>query len=362
MANLQDLLGMNTSVRQIAALLKAKAPPGHQLAYINEEEAQLFKDRGGSGRPHADTGIPSYEEDYSFATPEELSSSGYNAPMSGQGYDYATPQELSAPENQGFYAPAQQQQAEPMPDYSAQTGGQPSPYALQSSYGGPASPLNQYALTGAAPAEEGVAGQGLRMPTTPQGQGLNVSGFPQAAQDRNLLQRMFGSETAGKFAEALPGALLKAAPAFLGARAASKAADVTRKNLQPVAQNTAALNAVANQQLADARMRQEAAYQGQLTPAQIQQMNATNARLAQAASRSGGTIGALQAANAEQAMIENERQQNIRLATDAMSSAFRNVGLVNQGISQYAQNLLKSDQEYAAEFGKLMQNIGSALV
>jgi hypothetical protein len=33
------------------------------LAYISPEEAQLLKDRGGSGKPHADTGIPSFENE-----------------------------------------------------------------------------------------------------------------------------------------------------------------------------------------------------------------------------------------------------------------------------------------------------------
>ena len=58
---------MGTDVRKIAALLRAKAPEGHMLAYISPEEAQVLKDRGGSGKPHADTGIPSFELDDSFA-------------------------------------------------------------------------------------------------------------------------------------------------------------------------------------------------------------------------------------------------------------------------------------------------------
>ena len=59
---IKNLTRMGTDVRKIAALLKAKAPEGHMLAYISPEEAQVLKDRGGSGKPHADTGIPSFEE------------------------------------------------------------------------------------------------------------------------------------------------------------------------------------------------------------------------------------------------------------------------------------------------------------
>jgi hypothetical protein len=63
----RNLTKMGTDVRKIAALLKAKAPEGHMLAYISPEEAQLLKDRGGSGKPHADTGIPSFELDDDLA-------------------------------------------------------------------------------------------------------------------------------------------------------------------------------------------------------------------------------------------------------------------------------------------------------
>ena len=64
---IKNLTKMGTDVRKIAALLRAKAPEGHMLAYISPEEAQVLKDRGGSGKPHADTGIPSFELDDSFA-------------------------------------------------------------------------------------------------------------------------------------------------------------------------------------------------------------------------------------------------------------------------------------------------------
>ena len=64
---IKNLTRMGTDVRKIAALLKAKAPEGHMLAYISPEEAQVLKDRGGSGKPHADTGIPSFELDDDLA-------------------------------------------------------------------------------------------------------------------------------------------------------------------------------------------------------------------------------------------------------------------------------------------------------
>jgi len=62
----RNLTRMGADVRQIAKLLQAKAPPGHKLAYINDEEAKLLKKRGGSGRITKE-GIPSYELDDSLA-------------------------------------------------------------------------------------------------------------------------------------------------------------------------------------------------------------------------------------------------------------------------------------------------------
>jgi hypothetical protein len=61
---IRQMTGVGGDVRKIARLLQKKAPPGHMLAYINQEEADLLKARGGSGEPHADTGVPSFEEEY----------------------------------------------------------------------------------------------------------------------------------------------------------------------------------------------------------------------------------------------------------------------------------------------------------
>ena len=57
----RQITSVGGDIRKIARLLQKKAPPGHMLAYINQEEADLLKERGGSGKPHKDTGVPSYE-------------------------------------------------------------------------------------------------------------------------------------------------------------------------------------------------------------------------------------------------------------------------------------------------------------
>jgi len=61
--SLDTISGIGANARKLAKLLQAKAPEGHMLAYINPREAALLKSQGGSGKPHADTGIPSFEED-----------------------------------------------------------------------------------------------------------------------------------------------------------------------------------------------------------------------------------------------------------------------------------------------------------
>jgi hypothetical protein len=60
MATLKKMTRVGADVRQIARLLQAKAPENHMLAYITPEEAQLLRNRGGSGMPDAETGVPTF--------------------------------------------------------------------------------------------------------------------------------------------------------------------------------------------------------------------------------------------------------------------------------------------------------------
>jgi hypothetical protein len=125
----KNLTRMSTDVRKLAKLLQAKAPPGHKLAFINDDEAALLKRRGGSGRI-TEAGIPSYEDTfYSDPTseqglqpvdttpaptpvtaPETISNTYYSEPTSQQGQQSVTqpsaqpdltplePQQVSAPQ------------------------------------------------------------------------------------------------------------------------------------------------------------------------------------------------------------------------------------------------------------------------
>jgi hypothetical protein len=67
MSQVKKLTRLGGDTRKIAALLQAKAPKGEMLAYISPQEAALLKSRGGSGKPHADTGIPSFQMESDFS-------------------------------------------------------------------------------------------------------------------------------------------------------------------------------------------------------------------------------------------------------------------------------------------------------
>ena len=88
MATLKKLTRVGADVRQIARLLQAKAPDGHMLAYITPEEAELLKSQGGSGKEHADTGIPSFEYD---------ADSYYSQPEAGTAVSMGAPQAAELP-------------------------------------------------------------------------------------------------------------------------------------------------------------------------------------------------------------------------------------------------------------------------
>ena len=97
---LKDLTRMGGDVRKLARLLQAKAPEGHMLAYINPREAALLKAHGGSGKPHADTGIPSFDDTPPDAEPgyETFQAPDTSTPSGdfGGGGDYITPVDITS--------------------------------------------------------------------------------------------------------------------------------------------------------------------------------------------------------------------------------------------------------------------------
>ncbi len=261
-STLRKLTGVGGDVRKIAALLQKKAPPGHKLAYINDEEAALLKARGGSGKPHEDTGIPSFS-DGSEGGDE------YGVP-SGQEFTDAT----VAGADTGGAAPAISDVGSFSPVTSV-TAGAPA--------------------TAAAPIDIGFGTDRFTpaaAPTTPIGKEIDI-GFgpgkftPEAAADK---EKPMSKDTLTRLG--LAGGL-----GLLGARTAKQAAASGQAGAQQI-QGLAAPYQKQGQEL------QAQAQRGELTPAAQQSLQAIQAQAAQAAQARGG-VGAAQT----QQQIEAYRQQ-----------------------------------------------------
>jgi hypothetical protein len=296
--SVKNLTKMGTDVRKIAALLRAKAPEGHILAYISPEEAQLLKDRGGSGQPHADTGIPSFELDDEFAR------QGGDQPLTGT------------------------QQA------TSDT------YGGDVAYGGDLTPLPSYNIPESQPIPTVQAGtpetditgraEPLPTPTAPKPLGAIDIGFgadkfapePSAPKEKGL-----SADTLQRLGVAGITGLLGAYQAKRAGQAGQQGAADIQKLATPYQQT--------GQQL------QAQAQAGQLTPAGQQSLQALQAQVAQGVQARGG-VGVAQA----QAAVEQLRQQLLQQQYDyglKLSSIGDNIaiGAIKTGMQadQYANQL-----------------------
>jgi len=267
-STLRKLTGVGGDVRKIAALLQKKAPPGHKLAYINDEEAALLKSRGGSGKPHADTGIPSFQPD------DFVMDFGYGG--EGDVSSGLPPEQVSAAPVVTDVAPLS-----PVAPVTAapQTAGAAvptvTPAADISGYDPYTSGIGQGRLEAIRDAE--IAGTTPTAPTAPT--------KPEAPT------------TLGMKDETLARLGLAGGLGLLGASTARKAA----ASGQAGAQQIQGLAAPYQKQGAEL---QAQAQRGELTPAAQQSLQAVQAQAAQAAQSRGG-VGSQQT----QAQVEAYRQQ-----------------------------------------------------
>jgi hypothetical protein len=265
-STLRKLTGVGGDVRKIAALLQKKAPPGHKLAYINDEEAALLKARGGSGKPHADTGIPSFEDEGGFE---------YGVP-SGQEFVDAT----TVGGDAGFAPPAITDVAPLSPVASVTAGAPETQYQPeQTIYPGEMSQAPR--IPSAAEAFE----LGKVIPST----------TPTGTPEESLADKL--SKTTGMSKDTLARLGLAGGLGLLGASTARKAA----ASGQAGAQQIQGLAAPYQKQGAEL---QAQAQRGELTPAAQQSLQAVQAQAAQAAQSRGG-VGSQQT----QAQVEAYRQQ-----------------------------------------------------
>ena len=310
---LKNITKMGTDVRKIAALLQKKAPPGHMLAYISEDEAQLLKDRGGSGRI-TEAGIPSFEldEDLGLQGDTSVSSTpsggetGGTTAGPGVGGDTLTP------------LPSVQTSTSPVANVDVTSAGPAQDLGVTREYT-PTSTAPYTATSADRAALLGDQGYGA---TPAQQAGVQVA--PQAPKTDETGKPMFDNKTLAALGISTLGSLLTG-------RKAAQAGQAGAQQLQQLAtpyQQT-------GQQL------QAQAQQGTLTPAGQQSLQALQAQVAQGVQARGG-VGVAQAAQA----VEQLRQQLLQQQYDyglKLSSIGDNIamGAIKTGMQadQYANQL-----------------------
>ena len=312
MATLKKLTRVGSDVRQIARLLQAKAPEGHMLAYITPEEAELLKSRGGSGKEHADTGIPSFEYD---------ADSYYSVPEAGTPVSMGTPQiadlpPAPAPENtEAFRYPSGFDAPVPYSSVGApvQSAGQS---RVTAGDFGPAQDRFAGAYKGAPVSLPDFAGQtrvseGLPEYTPPfLPPAMTAAGVPtqfdvarEPTSSKSIVDTL--TEKTGLSRDTLARLGIGGAQALLGGLQARKASQEARKTKEEQ-QRLAAPYQAKGAEL------QRQAQAGELTPVGQQQLQAVQAQAAQQASARGGAVGAAQT----QAQIEALRSQLLQQQYD----------------------------------------------
>jgi len=337
----RKLTGVGGDIRKIARLLQKEAPPGHMLAYINQEEADLLKARGGSGKPHADTGVPSFEEEY-----DSFPQGGFSAepgavntslPQDVGGVDVTspTPSPFSAYERASL--PAEHRYTfEGLPEVSADVPANnidarfaPVPQGREMDFQGPA----------VAP----VSAEG----TTPFTAAVGAE-KPDYYDEYRKLQA--GTPTEKGFFEGLSDQTkarlgIGGAQAVLGAYQISQATDQAKKYREDMAKLAQPYQAEGKKLIAQAQS-------GELTPAAQQQLQAAQAQAAQGAQARGG-VGAQQAMmaveNIRQQLLQNQYDYGLKvsgigdqIASGAIKAGMQADQYVNSLASSYANNIART--------------------
>jgi hypothetical protein len=331
---LRKMTGIGADVRQIAALLQAKAPKGHMLAYITPQEAALLKAEGGSGKPHSDTGIPSFENEFETGFEEYVqqqapSDAGSSMPVdTSVGSEPVFSQPISAappPEISSF------------PAYEPLTVGgrelQPAEYA------------------GAA--DRLAAGAVPSVPTAPTPADIQqymdigagrATALPDQAptQDIGLMDR--AAKATGLSKDTLARLGITGVQALLGGKQATQAREAGQAGRREI-------QAVAAPYQAKGQELQAAAQRGELTPTGQQAIAAARAQAAQGAERRGG-VGAQQTEAQVQALRNQLLQQQYdyglklsgigdQMALGAIRTGMQADQYANQLTSSYFNNIAR---------------------
>jgi len=357
---IRQMTGVGGDVRKIARLLQKKAPPGHMLAYINQEEADLLKARGGSGKPHADTGVPSFQdEEY---VPDYSPTGGGDQPSVYQGYEspqtstYGSGETTSFPLTEreqnyealrsriqkgsympsGSFTPApQSRNVAPLDLTSGQAAAAPAAVVPSVSYGDFAA-----APSGSRYTDENISGS-LRDSAA---RAAVAPAYAPPTQDKDLLGQL--SDLLPNLSDETKKRLgIGGIQAVIGAYQSQQAAEQGRKAKEEMA----AMAAPYQQQ---GKRLIEQAQKGELSPVGQQQLQAVQAQAAQGAQARGG-VGAQQA----QAQVEAYRQQLLQgqydyglkvagigdqIMTGAIKTGIQADQYVNQLTSNYYNNIARA--------------------
>jgi hypothetical protein len=327
MATLKNMTRVGADVRQIARLLQAKAPENHMLAYITPEEAQLLKDRGGSGMPDPQTGIPTYYvPEAQYVDPnafeymqnpvqESPTTMSVSAPSNIEDTDlYPVGGIFSQPDYSSFMAPPQVQ---PVPEVSI---GSPDRAALYGAQGYGA---------GLPPVEDRSRRADLTDTLKPS--------------EKGVMARL--SEATGLKEDTLARLGLGGIQAIIGARSSKKAAEQGQRGRQE-------MEALAAPYLQKGAELQRQAQAGELTPVARQQLQTAQAQAAQAASARGG-VGAQQSAARVEAIRNQLLQQQSdygmkltsigdQIALGAIRTGLQADQYANQLTSSYFNNIMRT--------------------
>jgi len=367
---IRQMTGVGGDVRKIARLLQKKAPPGHMLAYINQEEADLLKARGGSGEPHADTGVPSFEEEFytEFDTPMPVQQEAAPVPQ-GTEMDFAGPATQPSVDERyqqaftnrmqkgsympyGSFTPAPQSGNVSSLDLTSGQAAAPAAVAPAVSYGDFAS-----APSGSTYTDENISGslrdsaaRAAAAPISAEGttpftatagaprEGSERGAYLPAAPEKSFLESLnLSPETKKRLGVGGIEAVLAAYQTTQAAEQARKAREDIQKVAQPYQEQ-------GRQLIAQARS-------GELTPAAQQTLQAAQAQAAQGAQARGG-VGAQQT----QAQVETLRQQLLQqqydyglkvlgigdnIAVGAIRAGIDADRYVNQLANSYANNIAR---------------------
>ena len=342
---IRQMTSVGGDVRKIARLLQKKAPPGHMLAYINQEEADLLKARGGSGKPHADTGVPSFQdEEY---TDFDMTSAAPAEPFDKQAYNRAAESQISAGESGADIAPVRETPpyaavapqisgvgqfpavtAQGIPDVRAPSVAAVAP-APVSAEGTSTFPTQEYLYGGdKAGATYGAFGE---EPTVAAKQEAGVG------DDIKSWWKNLSEPTKAKLG-------IGGLQSVLGAYQISQGAEQAKKYREDLANVAKPYQEQGKQLIAQAQ-------RGELSPAAQQQLQAAQAQAAQGAEKRGGV-----AAQQSMMAVENMRQQLLQnqydyglkvlgigdnIATGSIRAGMQADQYVNSLAASYANNIAR---------------------